>query len=161
MKLFKVRNVKTPTRGSTYSAGIDLYVPDEIIVRREGKYVNFGKKVEIPKGGSVLIASGIKADVPNNCALIAFNKSGVAASKGLSVGGCVVDADYLGEIHIHLNNVGATKQIINAGEKIVQMLCIPIQYEPIDIVESEEECFKEKLETSERGSGGFGSTGTE
>jgi dUTP pyrophosphatase len=160
MKIFKTRDVKDPHRGSSGSAGIDIFIPSQIFVRRGDEYIDFGNKVEIPKGGSVLIAAGIKANVPEDHALIAFNKSGVAVKKGLDIGACVIDEDYTGEIHIHLNNVGASKQVINAGDKITQLLCVPVKYVPIEVVNSEEECFEDKLESSERGSGGFGSTGT-
>ena len=71
MKISKVRNVKTPSRGTEKSAGIDFFVPDD-----------FDKKLVFPEG-SILIPSGIRADVPEGYALIVFNKSGVAVKKVL------------------------------------------------------------------------------
>ena len=89
MKVQKVRNVKTPNRGTSVSAGIDFYVPEDF------------ETVTLNPGQSVLIPSGIKAQVPRGYALIAFNKSGVAVKQGLSVGACCVDEDYTGDTSSH------------------------------------------------------------
>ena len=107
-------------------------------------------------GESVLIPSGIKAQVPKGHALIAFNKSGVATKKGLQVGACVVDEDYQGEIHIHLTNVSNNETYISQGDKIVQFLLVPICYDAPELV-NPEDLFDG---VSDRGTGGFGSTGT-
>ena len=106
-------------------------------------------------GQSVCIPSGIKANVPEGFALIAFNKSGVALNKGLDVGACVVDEDYQGEIHLHLTNVSREKLRLQAGEKIVQFVLLPVNYAQVEVVD-EGSLFDEE---TERGSGGFGSTG--
>jgi len=160
MKIVKVRDVKTPTRGTDGSAGIDLYIPNELVIKLGGEYILAkDSQWSIEPGESVLIPSGIKANVPIGHALIAMNKSGVAVKKNLMVGACVIDEDYTGEIHIDLKNVSDIPAVIEAGEKITQLLCVPISYESIDLVETEEECFGDKLETTERGTGGFGSTG--
>ena len=143
MKISKVRDVKTPIRGTANSAGIDFFVPT-------------GIHETLGPGKSCLIPSGIKADVPENHALIAFNKSGVAVKKNLHVGACVVDEDYQGEIHINLTNVGNETVHVESGEKIIQFVLVPVTYEDVSIVD-ESELFNY---TSERGSGGFGSTGT-
>ena len=166
MRIFKIRDVKTPTRGTNMSAGIDLYIPNDFYVKRDGElhlapsYDRDYQMLSLEPGESVLIPSGIKAKVPKDRALIAFNKSGVAVKKNLMVGACVIDEDYTGEIHIDVKNVGNKKVWISAGDKIIQLLCIPVDY--VDIIEtsSEEECFGDSLNNSERGSGGFGSTGT-
>ena len=145
MKICKIRKVKTPTRGTEGSAGIDFYVPD-----------NYPADIGlIEPGQKVFIPSGIKANVPDGFALIAFNKSGVALKKGLMVGACVVDSDYQGEIHIHLVNTSNTPVAIEAGEKLVQFLLIPVDHCNVETV-GESELFSEK---SQRGAGGFGSTG--
>ena len=146
MKIAKIREVKTPTRGTPLSAGLDFYIPED-----------YYQKNPIWPGQSVCIPSGIKADVPSGYALIAFNKSGVALKKCLDVGACVVDEDYQGEIHLHLTNVGKDKVFLEAGEKIVQFLLLPVNYADVEMV-PEEKLFE--VETV-RGDGGFGSTGTE
>ena len=143
MRISKVREVKTPTRGTDKSAGIDFYVPQGL------------EYIRLSPGESCLIPSGIKADVPKDHALIAFNKSGVAVKKGLHVGASVVDEDYQGEIHINLMNVSDKEVVISPGEKIIQFLLVPVFYDSIEVVE-EENLFEA---VTERGTGGFGSTG--
>lgn len=142
MKISKVREVKTPTRGTSGSAGIDFYVPEEY-----SDYIQPHK--------SCLIPSGIKANVPKGHALVAFNKSGVAVKKNLHVGACVVDSDYQGEIHINLANVGENLIKISPGEKIIQFLLVPVVHDDVEIVDLEN---LYPIET-DRGEGGFGSTG--
>ena len=143
MRICKIREVKTPTRGTSQSAGLDLYVPNDF------------EETVVQPGGSVFIPSGIRADVPEGFALIAFNKSGVALKKNLSVGACVVDEDYQGEIHLHLYNFGNNDVAITPGEKLVQMVLLPVSYDDVEVVE-ESQLFNS---STERGSGGFGSTG--
>lgn len=141
MKVQKVRNVKTPNRGTSVSAGIDFYVPEDF------------ETTTLNPGQSVLIPSGIKAQVPRGYALIAFNKSGVATKQGLSVGACVVDEDYEGEIHLHMINTSDKEQVVATGQKLVQFVLVPVSY--FDVEEVEEL----QSRNTERGAGGFGSTG--
>jgi dUTP pyrophosphatase len=141
MKIKLVRDVKPPSRGTSKSAGIDFYVP------------NNQDKISLSQGESTLIPSGVKAQVPEGYALIAFNKSGVATKQGLSVGACVVDEDYEGEIHLHMINTSQQTQEILPGQKLVQFILVPVNYQNVEQVDS----FPERH--SERGAGGFGSTG--
>ena len=145
MKITKIRDVKTPIRGTEGSAGIDFFVPED-----------FPKDLcTIQPNERFFIPSGIKANVPDGFALIAFNKSGVALKKGLLVGASVVDSDYQGEIHLHLVNTSYKAVTIEPGEKLTQFLLIPVDHCEITVVE-EDELFTEE---TTRGSGGFGSTG--
>ena len=145
MKITKIRNVKTPIRGTEGSAGIDFFVPED-----------FPKDLcTIQPNERFFIPSGIKANVPDGFALIAFNKSGVALKKGLLVGASVVDSDYQGEIHLHLVNTSYKAVTIEPGEKLTQFLLIPVDHRDVTVVE-EDELFTEE---TTRGSGGFGSTG--
>ncbi len=146
MKFLKIRDVKSPSRGTSKSAGIDLFVPNDFEYRT------------LNPGDSILIPAGLKANVPENYAFIAFNKSGVSTKKHLAVGACVIDEDYQGEIHIHLYNFGNDPVTINPGDKIIQCVLVPVLYETVEIVETEEQLWEGKI--TERGEGGFGSTGT-
>jgi dUTP pyrophosphatase len=145
MKFLKIRDVKTPNRGTEKSAGIDFFIPEDY------------PTTEIHPGKSVLIPSGLKANVPEGYAFIAFNKSGVATKKNLIIGASVVDEDYQGEIHIHLTNVGAESTTIHPGDKIIQLLLVPVLYESVEMVDTLEELYEGKV--TDRGEGGFGSTG--
>lgn len=144
LKLSLVEDVKSPNRGTPGSAGIDFFVP------------NTYSPLTVEPGDSLFVSSGVKANVPDGFALIAYNKSGIALKKNLSVGACVVDSDYQGTIHIHLFNVGNKRVIINPGDKLVQFLLVPIDHRDIELV-PEEDLFPQ---STLRGSGGFGSTGT-
>lgn len=144
MKIVKVRNVKTPTRGTSLSAGLDFYIPEDF------------KTKQVWPGEGIDILTGIKARIPQGCALIMFNKSGVATKHQLQVGACVVDEDYQGEIHLHVMNVGKGVVILKPGMKLVQGLVMPVFYVGVEVLESEDELFPQ---LTERGQGGFGSTG--
>nr|DAH10936.1 MAG TPA: dUTPase [Caudoviricetes sp.] len=143
MKFCKIRDVKSPCRGHATDAGIDFFVPND-----------FSATV-LPPHQSINIPSGIKASIPAGHALIAFNKSGVALKKGFDVGASVVDESYQGEIHLHLTNTSEHYINVEPGEKIVQFILLPVNYEMPEEV-AEDDLFESK---SERGEGGFGSTG--
>ena len=143
MKITKIKDVKTPTRANTTDAGVDFFIPND-----------YTGKTELSPGESCFIPSGIKVNVPEGYALIAFNKSGVATKKGLHVGACVVDCGYQGELHINLTNVSAEDQTIAAGDKIVQFVLLPLGDPSIELVK--ENNLYETVST--RGEGGFGSS---
>lgn len=143
MKVQRIRDVKLPTRGTSQSAGLDFYVPNEVYN---------GVDICLKPGDSVVIPSGIRVEVPKGYALIGFNKSGIATKRHLYVGACVIDEDYQGEIHIHLTNVGKGPSYIAPGDKIAQFILIPVLY--VDI----EEVSELHMTPTERGDGAFGST---
>ena len=87
-----------------------------------------------------------------------MNKSGVATKKHLQVGACVVDEDYQGEVHLHVTNIGVDVQELLPGEKLVQMLLVPVSHEGIEVVGTVSELYPEATERG-AGGGGLGSTG--
>lgn len=143
LKFTKTKDVKNPVRAHSTDAGIDFFIPND-----------FGTMVLIPNE-DVLIDSGIKVIVPEGYALIFKEKSGVAVNKKLTVGAAVVDSDYRGVVHFHLFNNGRGDVKLNAGDKIIQGVIVPVALFAVEEVSNEE------YETNEtdRGSGGFGSTG--
>lgn len=161
MKFSKVRDVKSPTRGTGKAAGIDFFVP------------NFEKDLVIYPHSDLLIPSGIKMEIPEGFMLMGADKSGIVTTKyacleaGLTpkkeafssvvaIGAKIVDEDYQGEIHIHLVNVGNDTITIKPGMKIAQFILVPVSYEELEEV-PEAELFSR---SSERGKGAFGSTGS-
>jgi dUTP pyrophosphatase len=83
----------------------------------------------------------------------------MAAKKQLLVGACVIDPGYSGEVFINLHNVGMEPQIINTGDKIAQLVLLPVYHfecleAPTGTIYSRPVCI------SDRGTGGFGSTGS-
>ena len=143
MKFTKTKEVNSPIRAHSTDAGIDFFIPDD-----------FGT-LTLKPGEDVLVDSGIKVIVPNGYALIFKEKSGVALNKKLTVGASVVDSDYRGVVHFHLFNNGVADQIIKSGDKIIQGLVIPVMLCGLEEVSNEE---YSKYDT-DRGEGGFGSTG--
>lgn len=143
LRYSKIREVKSPVRGHATDAGVDFFVPEDF------------SEYEIPPGGSVLIPSGIKVHFDHGWALVANNKSGIASKKGLLVGAQVVDSSYQGEVHIDLHNVGQFPQVVKPGDKIVQFVMYNIGLPTPEEVPESELYNKE----SDRGEGGFGSTG--
>jgi|TARA_R110002050_G_scaffold14092_4_gene44751 dUTP pyrophosphatase len=142
MRYSKIREVRSPNRGTSNSAGIDFYIP-----------TGFDQKI-LP-GESIMIPSGIKVDIPNGTMLQVCNKSGIASKKGLLVGACIVDSDYQGEMHLNLWNVSNKAVTLASGTKLVQMILVPILLPELEEV-LEGDLF---VGETERGTGGFGSTG--
>ena len=144
MLFTKTRDVKSPARGTDQSAGLDFFIPNDI-----------EEDIVIQPGESVNIPSGIKLMIPYGMAGIFFNKSGVGV-KGVLVGACVVDSDYRGEVHLNVHNVSKKEVTFKAGQKLVQMLIMPINMNsPMEIDGAQYDSYG----LTQRGSGGFGSTG--
>lgn len=140
----KVADVKTPSRSFNSDAGVDFYIPNDLSWETFTLYPNC----------QILIRSGIKMDIPTGHMLIAMEKSGLS-QKGIICGARVVDALYQGELHIHIWNVSKENIVLRAGQKIVQFILVPIV-----VFELNERSIGELFEDeSERGEGGFGSTG--
>ena len=115
------------------------------------------KSIDLDTNEKILIPSGIHVNLPKNVFLKVDNKSGVCSKRALICGSCIIDCDYEGEMHINLINVGNNTAIINAGDKIVQMIALfqPVMKEAVEF-ESLEKLYENS--TSERGADGFGST---
>lgn len=166
IEFIKVRNVKDPIRDASENAGIDFFIPEVDAFFLDEAY-KFGDKVEIDINagtmtilphGDVIIPSGIKSKFPNNLALVAYNKSGIATKKKLVVGAQVIDASYHGEWHLHLINTSDEPQTIEFGQKIVQFIPQVIDTNDIVMSTQSEEEFYAGVE-SKRKDGKFGSTG--
>lgn len=133
---------KLPHRAHGTDAGADVFYcpPDD-------------KTCLLHPGKSSVIPTGVRAEVPPGYMLEVKNKSGIASKRQLIVGACVVDSGYDGEIFVNLHNIGRGTQVINPGEKVAQVVLVPV--ETCAFVETSEEINN----SSARGSGGFGSTG--
>lgn len=138
---FLKENAKMPTRGSENAGGWDLYAAID-------------EPITIAPHTTEKIGTGISLALPNDTIGAIFARSGLATKKGLApankVGIC--DADYRGEYIVALHNHSNEPQIIEPEERIAQLIILP--FYPIIFNEVEE------LEETERGDGGFGSTGT-
>ena len=129
-----------PTYGSAEAAGADLYAClDETVV--------------IQPGETAWIPTGIALEVPKGCAGLIYARSSLGTKRGLApankVG--VIDSDYRGEIRVVLLNHSQQSQKVDPGERVAQLLITPVLTPPF--LETED------LSDTERGVGGFGSTG--
>ena len=135
-----LEGAKLPTYGSACAAGADLYACLE-------------EAVTIQPGETVFIPTGIALEVPQGCAGLIYARSSMGAKRGLApankVG--VIDSDYRGQVMVALHNHSALPQTVEPQERIAQLLITPV-FTP-GFVQTEE------LSDTQRGAGGFGSTG--
>lgn len=171
LKIYKSREVKTPTRGTEEAAGLDFYCPinldnktlsEKMQTTNSWPLVNydlFGHMLNITlkAGQSILIPSGVHIKLASGYCMEMKNKSGVAAKKKLLIGSCVIDSDYEGEIHINLHNVGNDEIIISAGEKIIQGVIYAVERPTLIETKSLAELYENSNST--RKDGCLGSTG--
>lgn len=129
-----------PTRGTDKSAGLDLYA------YLEGE-------ITIEPGETKKIGSGIAVACPEGTFGAVFARSGLATKQGLRPANCVgvVDEDYTGEVIVALHNDSNEARVIKPQDRIAQLVFIPYRNDEIVEVRS--------LEPTDRGDGGFGSTG--
>jgi dUTP pyrophosphatase len=126
----------TPTRGSAFAAGYDLYA---------------AKPTSIPSRGKALVSTDLSIATPEGTYGRIAPRSGLAAKNFIDTGAGVIDADYRGEVKVLLFNHSEVDFEVKKGDRVAQLVLERI-YTP-DIVEVED------LEESVRGAGGFGSTG--
>ena len=131
---------KLPTRGSKQAAGYDLYAATTEVI-------------EIAPHSTVQVGTGLSFALPHDTFAALFARSGLAAKQGLRPANCVgvCDSDYRGEYIVALHNDTNEMQTIEPGERIAQMILLP--YIKMEFTEVEE------LDVTQRGVGGFGSTG--
>lgn len=133
-------NAVLPTYGSCDAAGADLYACLE-------------ETVTIQPGEVFWVPTGIALEVPRGCAGLVYARSSMGAKRGLApankVG--VIDSDYRGEIKVVLLNHSKQPQTIMPGERVAQFVITPVLQPAYEEVE--------ELTDTDRGAGGFGSTG--
>ena len=146
----KVRlGAKSPTRSNPSDAGLDVFYCPE-----HDKGAIF-----IGPTATGILQTGLRFEVPHGYMLEVKNRSSMAAKKQLLVGACVIDPGYSGEVFINLHNVGMEPQIISVGDKIAQLVMVPvIHFECQE--ESSGTIYNRPVCISDRGTGGFGSTGS-
>jgi dUTP pyrophosphatase len=165
MKILNKSEFEMPGYAKSGDAGMDLranihqqkiqriiYSDDEQVHQMylpyKGLNINPMERVLIPTGIHVKLTEGCQAEIRA--------RSGLAFKKGLTVINSpgTIDENYTGEIMIPIVNLSGTTQYIEHGERIAQMVVMPYVEVAFHPVESEEQLGK-----TERGSGGFGSTG--
>ena len=129
-----------PTHGSSWAAGYDLYA-------------DIPTKILIEPGNMEIIKTNIAVEIPAGYFGGVYPRSGLSTKQGLTLINCVgvIDADYRGDIRVPLINVSPQWRIIEPGERVAQLIiqpCKSIQWAEV-----------KELSDTDRGSGGFGSTG--
>lgn len=129
------RDARLPTR-NWGSAGYDLYSVEDAFIY---------------PGGCAVIPIGIATEFPENYYARIADRSGLAAKKGLTVLGGVVDADYRGEWKVILHNTSQFAVPLDKGSRVAQAIITPcVNFEVVEV---------DHLVETARGTGGFGSTG--
>ena len=133
-------NAIMPTYGSAQAAGADLYAC-------------LNAPVTIAPGQTAFIPTGLSMELPQGTAGLIYARSGLACKRGLApankVG--VIDSDYRGEFIVALHNHGQQPQTVESGERVAQLVITPVLTP--GFAETDD------LDDTDRGSGGFGSTG--
>ncbi|MCK4592250.1 dUTP diphosphatase [Candidatus Parcubacteria bacterium] len=142
--MFKIKiqkiseEVKIPNYAYQGDAGIDLYSAENDYVLRPNEHRKF--------------ATGIKIEIPEGHAGLIWDKSGLALKHCIKIMGGVIDSTYRGEIAVILINLGKKDYRVEKNAKIAQMLFQKVEKAEIEEVEN--------LSDTQRGEGGFGSSGT-
>lgn len=135
MKVMLDAGATMPTRAHSTDAGLDIYARETAI---------------IPAKDSVVFDTGVHIELPQNTVGFLKSKSGLNVNHGLTSEG-VIDVGYTGSIKVKLYNNSGYDYKVNAGDKISQLVILPMISLGLELVDS--------LEDTERGSNGFGSTG--
>ena len=140
-------DAKTPVRAHPSDAGMDVFY-----------YAERVGTLAIAPGDTAILPTGIRFGVPHGYMLEVKNKSSIAAKKHLIVGACVVDPGYDGELFVNLHNVSREPQWIDRGDKIAQVVLVPVVH--FRLTESDDGTLydNEPIAISDRGDGALGST---
>ena len=138
-----------PTRAHEWDGGLDLYTPVDVIVPESTALLTGGKLLPVDIG-SATIDTGVHVEIPKGYVGLIKSKSGLMVKHGLTADG-TIDSGYVGSIRVKLFNHTSVSYEFKAGDKIAQLVLLPIITPDLDVVDS--------LEDTERGTDGFGSTG--
>lgn len=138
LRVKKLNSRAEITHGSTYAAGYDLHAIEDI---------------SIAPNTTVMARTGLAMEIPQGYFGGIYARSSLASKKGIRPANCVgvIDSDYRGEVMVALFNDSEKPVLISRGERIAQL--IVQRYQELEIV------FVSSLNETERGTGGFGSTG--
>ncbi|MBQ9251584.1 MAG: dUTP diphosphatase [Clostridia bacterium] len=136
MKAMLDKGAFAPERAHETDAGLDLRAKQDMFV---------------PALGSAVIGTGVHVELPEGCAGLLVSKSGLNVNHNLTSTG-LIDQGYTGEVMVKLHNHGRNGYQVKAGDKISQLVVMPVLYEPVEIVDAIDGA-------GDRGDNGFGSTG--
>lgn len=135
MRIVLDNNAIMPTRAHSTDAGLDLYSPEDHIIKAHS---------------DVVIDTGVHIELPENTAGLLKSKSGLNVIYSITSDG-VIDVGYTGSIKVKLYNHSNQNYSVSKGDKITQLLIVPIVAPELEVVKN--------LKPTDRGNAGFGSTG--
>jgi len=127
---------KVPIRAKEGDAGSDLFAAEEMV---------------IPCRGSALVKTNLAVEIPFGCVGLVWSRSGLSVKSKIEVGAGCIDAGYRGDVGVHLYNNSFNAFKIMPGDKIAQLLVLPVCLSNFEAAD--------ELSDTDRGEGGFGSTG--
>ena len=137
--------VKTPTRSNPSDAGLDIYA-------------HLSETVQVGPGENKMIPTGLRFGIPHGYMLQVCNRSSMGAKRSLVVGAHIIDSGYDGEVFIDLHNIGSETQTIATGDKIAQLVLVPVvHFRPRKSI-GQNLYQNQGLTISSRGGGALGST---
>ena len=140
---------KAPSRANPSDAGLDVFFcPTDPSVAA----------ARIKPGENRLLPTGLRFGIPHGYMLQACNRSSMGAKRSLVVGAHIIDSGYEGEVFIDLHNIGREDQYVTSGEKIAQLVLVPVVHFRARRVEESGELYQESITMSGRGDDALGST---
>lgn len=138
LRVAKVReDARLPMRAHAGDAGLDLYALEDATLEPQG---------------SVMLRTGVAMAIPDGHVGIIADRSSMA-KRGLKIAGGIIDSGYRGEVHIVLWNLGKTPEVLKAGDRVAQLMVVPV------VIATPQAVTMAELGGSERGAKGFGSSG--
>ena len=151
MKILLDEDALMPSRAHEFDGGLDLYVPKATTVPGCRYMLNFSNRsYGLISVGQKVINTGVHVEIPAGYVGLIKSKSGLMVNNGLLTDG-TIDSGYTGSIKVKLFNTSPNDYKFNAGEKIAQLVIVPCLLPDLELVDH--------LEETDRGDGGFGSTG--
>jgi dUTP pyrophosphatase len=151
MKVMLDPGAKMPTRAHSFDAGLDLYAMEKGVIpgcTYSASTTSYScGEVNV---GSRVFDTGVHVEIPEGYVGLIKSKSGLMVNHKITTDG-TIDAHYTGSIRVCLFNYSTNKYKVKAGDKIAQLVIVPCVLLPLEVVDS--------LEETDRGNGGFGSTG--
>lgn len=131
--------VDIPTYAHKGDAGLDLRIKHDVMLEPNQRQ---------------LVTTGVAVEIPSGCVGLVFPRSGLASAAGITLSNAVgvIDSGYRGKIRVPLYNISDTTVTLDAGTRVCQLVVMP--FVPCDLV------VVDSLSDTERGTDGFGSTGT-
>ena len=142
----EIKKIKPPVRANPSDAGLDVFCAED-------------HSILIHKDCNKILRTGLKFEIPHGYMIMVCNRGSMASQSELIVGAHIVDSGYSGELFIDLHNVGRSTREIHPGQKIAQLVMVPIvPFLPMLVPETM--LYSDPVTISNRGSGALGSTGS-